>query len=99
MRISDWSSDVCSSDLRVHRLAGPPGADELRRQIERHRMAGVERTELVRGGKARDVDECERHRAMDIVAAVAVLALRQHAHARARAAVGDRKSTRMNSRH
>src|SRR3546814_14887654 len=27
MRISDWSSDVCSSDLRVHSMVlwGPPG--------------------------------------------------------------------------
>src|SRR3546814_7587939 len=26
MRISDWSSDVCSSDLLVHRQHDPPGA-------------------------------------------------------------------------
>src|SRR3546814_4761487 len=25
MRISDWSSDVCSSDLRLHEIAGHPG--------------------------------------------------------------------------
>src|SRR3546814_9101242 len=29
MRISDWSSDVCSSDLIVHRRARGPGADAL----------------------------------------------------------------------
>src|SRR3546814_11698324 len=26
MRISDWSSDVCSADAEVHRLQGPGGA-------------------------------------------------------------------------
>src|SRR3546814_17841979 len=38
MRISDWSSDVCSSDLLATLLriapAGDPAAVELRRQIE-----------------------------------------------------------------
>src|SRR3546814_2755951 len=28
MRISDWSSDVCSSDLRRHRLGRHHGADQ-----------------------------------------------------------------------
>src|SRR3546814_3353268 len=30
MRISDWSSDVCSSDLNHHRAAEPPSALETR---------------------------------------------------------------------
>src|SRR3546814_5708176 len=84
MRISDWSSDVCSSDLhkaaqedeparlahqfdeRVHRLTHSPRADELGRKVERHRMAGVERAELMRSGKERDIDERKRHCAMDV---------------------------------
>src|SRR3546814_8879696 len=32
MRISDWSSDVCSSDLRGRRGKGDDAADELRRK-------------------------------------------------------------------
>src|SRR3546814_5501226 len=37
MRISDWSSDVCSSDLQRHRLLG---AEPDRRLV--HRVAGLE---------------------------------------------------------
>src|SRR5690606_1354519 len=54
-------------------------------------MAGVERSELVRRGEQRDVDEREADRAMDIVAEIAVLALRNHPHPRARAAIGRRR--------
>src|SRR3546814_9762521 len=41
MRISDWSSDVCSSDLTVGH--GPPqrqALDALRRPVRRHLVAG-----------------------------------------------------------
>src|SRR3546814_5013786 len=31
MRISDWSSDVCSSDLLVHRRDGTPASSTARR--------------------------------------------------------------------
>src|SRR3546814_4530899 len=54
-------------------------------------MPRVERAELVRGGEQRDIDKRERHRAMDIVAKIAVLALRQHPHPRARPAIGRRR--------
>src|SRR3546814_5752774 len=67
-------------DHGVERLADAPRADELRRQVERHRMAGVERSELVRGGEQRDVDEREGDRAMDVIAEVAVLAFGDHSH-------------------
>src|SRR3546814_20661629 len=42
MRISDWSSDVCSSDLIAAggRIDGGVDADDIARQIE-HRTAGV----------------------------------------------------------
>src|SRR3546814_6999365 len=36
MRISDWSSDVCSSDLRRHLLPGPLEVD-LRQALRRRR--------------------------------------------------------------
>src|SRR3546814_19231656 len=35
MRISDWSSDVCSSDLTAG--STPAGADRLRKRIRQHR--------------------------------------------------------------
>src|SRR3546814_12754745 len=39
MRISDWSSDVCSSDLALVVLAG--GVQEPRSPAERHRTGGA----------------------------------------------------------
>src|SRR3546814_8447197 len=45
MRISDWSSDVCSSDLLVHPLARG-GIDGLaRRGVDHAGMAAVEQAE------------------------------------------------------
>src|SRR3546814_7217447 len=38
MRISDWSSDVCSSDLRLYRIAGAIELDGRIKQ-ERHGFA------------------------------------------------------------
>src|SRR3546814_9178260 len=49
MRISDWSSDVCSSDLRARHAAGDVagghriGADFPRRADHRHGHAGGQR--------------------------------------------------------
>src|SRR3546814_18862215 len=37
MRISDWSSDVCSSDLRLWPLCGAVGGDQPARKNLRHR--------------------------------------------------------------
>src|SRR3546814_14061660 len=37
MRISDWSSDVCSSDLHQHRWC-PPGTITFRRAAAAHRL-------------------------------------------------------------
>src|SRR3546814_13009272 len=49
MRISDWSSDVCSSDLRDdRRLAGPgrnPRPRRARNVLERLRDGGADRGE------------------------------------------------------
>src|SRR3546814_20115964 len=47
MRISDWSSDVCSSDLG----AGRPGHElDVAPVVGKHPMAGVERAGRVAGG-------------------------------------------------
>src|SRR3546814_9209820 len=48
MRISDWSSDVCSSDLAQHPGRAPAGA-HLRHHVEHpvdDRVAGVQHLEL-----------------------------------------------------
>src|SRR3546814_12925620 len=43
MRISDWSSDVCSSDLSVHAGREAEGLDYARALIDAFADAGVER--------------------------------------------------------
>src|SRR3546814_20927745 len=45
MRISDWSSDVCSSDLRVHPTWHPLEAEQVLRE-ERQVEADEEQPEL-----------------------------------------------------
>src|SRR3546814_13463019 len=61
-----WSSTSrpTSDRNRVHSnaLTHSPRADELGRKVERHRMAGGERAELMRSGKERDIDGRQRHR-------------------------------------
>src|SRR3546814_18599372 len=55
MRISDWSSDVCSSDLLVDRLVDRTGiADTGRNRLRGGRMAAgvTERLQIVAGGDA-----------------------------------------------
>src|SRR3546814_1177728 len=71
MRISDWSSDVCSSDLARHREAGADrkGEDAILRIGARDRLGHrdhgrfrrrimpVRRAVAAIGGAARDVDD------------------------------------------
>src|SRR3546814_7698438 len=63
MRISDWSSDVCSSDLGRYAgqrlLSLPPRTpsrrhpgDAAERQLPRHRGAGAHQSRAPRGGGA-----------------------------------------------
>src|SRR3546814_3067642 len=56
MRISDWSSDVCSSDLHPHQLASDRSA--RRRGGSRRWRAGAARTFAER---TRDVRAAQRH--------------------------------------
>src|SRR3546814_4960118 len=49
MRISDWSSDVCSSDLRAEAVGGAQREGE--RAVPAHRMAGDPLPRQVGGGK------------------------------------------------
>src|SRR3546814_5956642 len=57
MRISDWSSDVCSSDLRAHRSAG------ARRIDDRLRPAAPSRRLWHRGAARRQRQRQDRHHA------------------------------------
>src|SRR3546814_6204937 len=112
MRISDWSSDVCSSDLRAAECAGDAHADrfpELACQ-----RAELFRTELRRqhlGEYARRVRRAEQLRTV-VDGCVRAERCEQQQTARAAAQVEtalvelgndddeqDRKSTRLNSSH
>src|SRR3546814_6738967 len=90
MRISDWSSDVCSSDLEIL-------ADE---QQFRPRIA---KDEADFGGRETAVDRCEtgaraRRPEKERIPAVMVFGQRRNAVSR-RDVRRDRKSTRLNSSH
>src|SRR3546814_5079710 len=68
MRISDWSSDVCSSDLDAHPLVGEPLERRTRGVAPRVVVvppAGVERVagEALDAGDARELRHVERARA------------------------------------
>src|SRR3546814_7724285 len=47
MRISDWSSDVCSSDLATRAQAEPAAADQAGRAIEQEARVGQRNRQLV----------------------------------------------------
>src|SRR3546814_302849 len=52
MRISDWSSDVCSSDLRRNHIARPP-----RRMLAPPTKSGPRYDEFIQSDKVRVIDE------------------------------------------
>src|SRR3546814_5286722 len=91
MRISDWSSDVCSSDLVAHRLAevAAPGDGDL----------------MLAAAVVNDADElfvrqqraAQQHRLGDVELIVGQRD--QQGARRRRIARQDRKSTRLNSSH
>src|SRR3546814_4599998 len=107
MRISDWSSDVCSSDLGQQRRVPPTAADRCQRPAPQAQVAFQLRNPRV--------GEVPAHVRADVVAALLAcglarkpqraqcnVALFQLAAAREAldhvpVAVADRKSTRLNS--
>src|SRR3546814_3807558 len=102
MRISDWSSDVCSSDLLKHRAAGfligaANGVDGI---AMRHAIGGEpDRIEhhLILPDHAADArDLGNAGQAFQFIAQKPVL---QGAKLRKIMLSGDRKSTRLNSSH
>src|SRR3546814_9936987 len=102
MRISDWSSDVCSSDLLpAEALGGDAGADAFARSIDRRCRAGrtdADDQHVVRRPGIELLGVTRRRAGvelgddlLDVHAALAdQLAIEEHA---------DRKSTRLNSSH
>src|SRR3546814_2839702 len=105
MRISDWSSDVCSSDLAALALGGVLVAKRTGTGADRF----VERAERVAAAAAGDVlvpdgdrvgaaglvrvAECATQRARGLVV------VSHRGRTAARGDVVDRKSTRLNSSH
>src|SRR3546814_10342702 len=66
MRISDWSSDVCSSDLQQEHVAGEHVREETDGQRERPDQEG--REELDRDQQRQDVPGCRRdQRVLDVL--------------------------------
>src|SRR3546814_20228268 len=59
MRISDWSSDVCSSDLKTGLAGHFLGADH---RLEGHVFRASERLDLVVEGGKRKPDQRDHHR-------------------------------------
>src|SRR3546814_5716558 len=106
MRISDWSSDVCSSDLRTDER--PRGADLHERQVAGRSEAGVKASV-----KAATIELVEH--IADIQLQIGLVAHSQWSKAKTRIqidqrigrrlgihnlrAAADRKSTRLNSSH
>src|SRR3546814_1016606 len=93
MRISDWSSDVCSSDLAGQQIAEMPRRGALGGDVEQVEIAG--REALARLG-AVVVDRGQRRRADAHGLGRAQLIVHQRDQ---RADDEDRKSTRLNSSH
>src|SRR3546814_9199944 len=98
MRISDWSSDVCSSDLR-REPAGGREAVAVAQQDEAHRTsgqeggAGVHREEGVAGAGQ------ERHREAVVERLFRRLRIGERAAGAVEGMYEDRKSPRLNSSH
>src|SRR3546814_1865001 len=112
MRISDWSSDVCSSDLVAHferaRLRRACGQAELDRDASLILVG----EEAAGQAEEEEGEKCEQHRidgeeqpfAVDDLGDAADIADDRAVEARVEAGLGaiekrDRKSTRLNSSH
>src|SRR3546814_6236867 len=93
MRISDWSSDVCSSDLRavVESVRHGDESWEIRVLSSYHRLARLEAlTREERIERSAEWLECHRAFHLELVSACPSSWLLKRA---------DRKSTRLNSSH
>src|SRR3546814_2635685 len=92
MRISDWSSDVCSSDLRRHR----PEADQRdQRPLCRARDGGYPQREEQEGERIEQIEKEQQQAALPGLGIVAGQAEGQNADADQDGRQRDRKSTRL----
>src|SRR3546814_10815195 len=113
MRISDWSSDVCSSDLRRQRFTLADGIEPRPRELacQQHRCAfklwlGRAQPDVVTGAK-RDTVQHQTFGVQRITIDVRVAGRRRGGEIAHRAFMAaaryfgdvDRKRTRLNSRH
>src|SRR3546814_9489153 len=99
LRISDWSSDVCSSDLRNFRCPQRNARCQRHREWQGH-LRGLNVLRVPVGqtplNDLRDADIC----AFDIIAGETMLAAQiEHGLDRGMNPRGDRKSTRLNYSH
>src|SRR3546814_8163929 len=97
MRISDWSSDVCSSDL----LHGDPGAEGKAGDPDRGGIRVVGLQVIQRRGGIRQFADAVVEGALAAADAAEVEAPHRKAALGedVKQVVGDRKSTRLNSSH
>src|SRR3546814_4912040 len=110
MRISDWSSDVCSSDLHGYAAVLRPGQVEDRQQVDIADRAQVERSddepfERLIGGENENRDGKAEYAVQPVVCERACLLVRLPVRRRQRHIArrlelrSERKSTRLNSSH
>src|SRR3546814_6761835 len=105
MRISDWSSDVCSSDLRARAVVfarhRQPVIGEPRRRALRHLIEPQQRIVGESGASRTGLEQILRTVRIAVRADAREVAPRIVAAARARrgGVLVDRKSTRLNSSH
>src|SRR3546814_5917846 len=103
MRISDWSSDVCSSDLTL----GHPAGDALLKQVAQRLLKIVGDREMVSrlGGDEFQIilpDIEDRGKLGDMATDIIASLSQPYSVAGSRCIIGasvDRKSTRLNSSH
>src|SRR3546814_1271335 len=98
MRISDWSSDVCSSDLVADPLARERAFGEHRTPAAKHADQPEigQNVEREGGGGAERGDDHPAYRRADAAREVEPHRIERD---RARQILADRKSTRLNSSH
>src|SRR3546814_8395741 len=100
MRISDWSSDVCSSDLLTARVELDPVDVEVARDVEVDEIGNVD---VDRGAVAADADLPAILAGLDLDAAALAFGIDRDFGALPGLLLlrpaGDRKSTRLNSSH
>src|SRR3546814_8482147 len=100
VRISDWSSDVCSSDLDVEDRAHPHFLAHRRDRLHRRMMIGREH-EADAGllDAARDLLRCQIDHRTERFEYIGATGFARHAAVAMLGNPADRKSTRLNSSH